>query len=329
MSKYDVYNTQVRNVLNWIDSDEVAIPEIQRPFVWNATKVRDLMDSLYKGYPVGYLIIWKNPDIVLKDGSISKGKKILIDGQQRVTAMEAAIAGLPIIDKNYKKKRIQIAFNPIEEVFEVSNPAIRKDVTWIADISEIFAADYSQWSFVAKYCEMNELLGKEDFIASRIQALESIKNINIGVIELSDTLSIEEVTDVFIRINSQGVVLSQADFAMSKYHQILYMMGLILEKQSTIFAIFWERPMDHEQILANDTEFQETEIYRKISWVVEESQDIYIPSYSDVLRVAFTYKFKEEEFPISSVYCQVETLKQEKIMKVLLKNLFEVKRWSL
>ena len=133
------------------------------------------MDSLYKGYPVGYLIIWKNPDIVLKDGSISKGKKILIDGQQRVTAMEAAIAGLPIIDKNYKKKRIQIAFNPIEEVFEVSNPAIKKDVTWIADISEIFAADYSQWSFVAKYCEMNELLGKEDFIASRIQALESIK----------------------------------------------------------------------------------------------------------------------------------------------------------
>ena len=214
MSKYDVYNTQVRNVLNWIDSDEVAIPEIQRPFVWNATKVRDLMDSLYKGYPVGYLIIWKNPDIVLKDGSISKGKKILIDGQQRVTAMEAAIAGLPIIDKNYKKKRIQIAFNPIEEDFEVSNPAIKKDVTWIADISEIFAADYSQWSFVAKYCEMNELLGKEDFIASRIQALESIKNINIGVIELSDTLSIEEVTDVFIRINSQGVVLSQADFAI-------------------------------------------------------------------------------------------------------------------
>jgi hypothetical protein len=292
MSKYDVYNTQVRNVLNWIDSDEVAIPEIQRPFVWNATKVRDLMDSLYKGYPVGYLIIWKNPDIVLKDGSISKGKKILIDGQQRVTAMEAAIAGLPIIDKNYKKKRIQIAFNPIEEVFEVSNPAIKKDVTWIADISEIFAADYSQWSFVAKYCEMNELLGKEDFIASRIQALESIKNINIGVIELSDTLSIEEVTDVFIRINSQGVVLSQADFAMSKISSDSLYDGTNIRKTIDYFCHFWERPMDHEQILANDTEFQETEIYRKISWVVGESQDIYIPSYSDVLRVAFTYKFK-------------------------------------
>ncbi|WP_277222169.1 DUF262 domain-containing protein [Peptoniphilus vaginalis] len=109
MSQFNVYNTQVRNILGWISSDEVSIPEIQRPFVWNASKVRDLMDSLYRGYPVGYLILWKNPDVLLKDGSISKGKKILIDGQQRITAIEAAIAGLDIIDKNYKKKRIKIS----------------------------------------------------------------------------------------------------------------------------------------------------------------------------------------------------------------------------
>lgn len=292
MSKYNVYNTQVRNVLNWIDSGEVAIPEIQRPFVWNSAKVRDLMDSLYKGYPVGYLIIWRNPDIILKDGSISKGKKILIDGQQRVTAMEASIVGLPIIDKNYRKKRIKIAFNPLEEIFEVSNPAIKKDVSWISDISEIFSEDYSQWSFVSKYCQHNNMSGKEDFIADRMKALESIKSIDIGVIELSDTLSIEEVTDIFIRINSQGVVLSQADFAMSKISSDSLYDGTNIRKTIDYFCHLWERPMDHEQILANDTDFQDTDLYRRIKWVIGESQDIYIPSYSDVLRVAFTYKFK-------------------------------------
>ena len=79
------------NIISWINSGEIAIPEMQRPFVWEASKVRDLMDSLYKGYPVGYIIIWKNPDVKLKDGTFSNGKKIVIDGQQRITALTAAL----------------------------------------------------------------------------------------------------------------------------------------------------------------------------------------------------------------------------------------------
>ena len=108
MAQFDVYSTAVENIISWIKSGEVAIPEIQRPFVWDGTKVRDLLDSLYKGFPVGYIIVWKNPDVKLKDGSISSGKKILIDGQQRVTALQAAIAGLEVTDANYKKKRIRL-----------------------------------------------------------------------------------------------------------------------------------------------------------------------------------------------------------------------------
>jgi len=80
MAQFDVYSTSVQNIIGWIKSGEVAIPEIQRPFVWDSSKVRDLLDSLYKGFPVGYIIVWKNPDVRLKDGTISIGKKILIDG---------------------------------------------------------------------------------------------------------------------------------------------------------------------------------------------------------------------------------------------------------
>lgn len=90
-------------------------------------KVRDLIDSLYKGFPIGYIVTWKNPNIKLKDGTISQGKKILIDGQQRVTALQTAIAMEEVLNNNYQKKRIKIAFNPLNEKFEVSNPAINKD----------------------------------------------------------------------------------------------------------------------------------------------------------------------------------------------------------
>ena len=109
MAQYEVNNSSIQTLLSWIRSGEIAIPEIQRPFVWDSTKVRDLIDSLYAGFPVGYIIVWKNPDVRLKDGTISSGKKILIDGQQRITALQAAIVGEPVIGSNYRKKRIRIA----------------------------------------------------------------------------------------------------------------------------------------------------------------------------------------------------------------------------
>lgn len=90
-NKYEVNNSSVESILAWIKQGEIAIPEIQRLFVWDATKVRDLIDSLYKGYPVGYIITWKNPDVKLKDGTLATGKKVPIDGQQRITALTAAI----------------------------------------------------------------------------------------------------------------------------------------------------------------------------------------------------------------------------------------------
>ena len=102
MAKYSVHQQPVETLLSWIKSGDIAIPEIQRPFVWKAVKVRDLIDSLYQGYPVGYIITWRNPDVKLKNGELSAGKKVLIDGQQRITALTAAIVGQRVLNKNYK-----------------------------------------------------------------------------------------------------------------------------------------------------------------------------------------------------------------------------------
>src|SRR4029453_14643122 len=127
--RYSVTPHPVETLLTWVKSGEIAIPEIQRPFMWEATKVRNLLDSLYQGYPIGYLIAWRNPTVKLKDGTSSAGKRILIDGQQRVTALMAALLGREVLTKDYETLRIRIAFHPGEERFEVTNPAIQKDVS--------------------------------------------------------------------------------------------------------------------------------------------------------------------------------------------------------
>ena len=104
--KFTASNISLEQILNYIKSGEIAIPEIQRPFVWKTRQVRDLIDSLYKGYPAGYLIISQSPDMKLKDGSLSIGKKIMIDGQQRVTALMTAIVGMEVIRSQIKTRPI-------------------------------------------------------------------------------------------------------------------------------------------------------------------------------------------------------------------------------
>ncbi len=188
MAQFDVYSTSVQNIISWIKSGEIAIPEIQRPFVWDSTKVRDLLDSLYKGFPIGYIIVWKNPDVRLKDGTISIGKKILIDGQQRVTALQAAIAGMLVTDANYKRKPIRIAFNPQTEAFEVLNPAIEKDCKWIPDVSKVFEPTFEEFQFIIQYCKDNDLPGQESAISKIIGKLKKVLDISLGVTDLNQSV---------------------------------------------------------------------------------------------------------------------------------------------
>jgi len=152
MAKYTVTQSAVSALLADVQQDKIAIPELQRPFVWDSVKVRDLLDSLYKGYPVGYLITWQSIGARLKGGTVAAHQQILIDGQQRVTALRAAVAGLKVINKRYKSIRITIAFNPITEEFATATPVIRKDPQWISDVSEIFTAT-SSFGFLRTFFE--------------------------------------------------------------------------------------------------------------------------------------------------------------------------------
>ena len=290
MQKYSVNQHLIETLLTWVKSGEIAIPEIQRPFVWDSSKVRDLMDSLYQGFPVGYVIAWRNPNVRLKDGTLSEGKKILIDGQQRVTALTAALLGEYVIDKTYQRVKIKIAFNPILEKFEVQNPAILKDSSWIPNIAEAVSGEISILKLVRNYLAVNPEVD-EDLVERAFTNLINIPKKQIGIIELSHDLDIETVTEIFIRINSKGVVLSQADFAMSKIASNTEYQGNVLRKAIDYFCHLAISPEFYKHIVDNDPDFAKTDFFAKMQWLKSENEDLYDPEYTDLIRVAFTSQF--------------------------------------
>lgn len=289
--RYSVTPHPVDTLLTWVKSGEIAIPEIQRPFVWGSTKVRDLLDSLYQGYPIGYLIAWRNPTVKLKDGTPSAGKRILIDGQQRVTALMAGLLGRQVLTKDYLTIRIKIAFHPLLEKFEVANPAIQKDAAWIEDIATIFAPESDLIELTENYVAKNPGADRRQ-VGKVLQKLGKIINNHVGLIELAEDLDIEIVTEIFIRVNSTGTELSQADFAMSKIAANETYGGNMLRKAIDYFCHLSVTPDFLGTIEKVDKAFAASEFFPAMRWLKNASDDIYAPSYTDMLRVAFTAEFR-------------------------------------
>lgn len=291
---YSVTTYSVQNILGLIDSGDIAIPEIQRPFVWDSTKVRDLIDSLYHGYPTGYLITWKNPDVKIKGGGTAEGKTVLIDGQQRITALMASLAGLAVLNDDYESKRIKIAFDPQGEgedtPFAVLTPVIDKNARWISDISELFKPGFDSWTFVNDYVAANPGCNP-GAVNKRIADLLAIATRQIGCIVINADCTIDEVTDIFIRINSKGAVLSQADFAMSKIAADEVHGGSMLRKAIDYYCHLAVKPEFWSTISHNDRDFIVSEYVSKVEWLKNDRDNIYDPDYNDVLRVAFMHEF--------------------------------------
>lgn len=288
--RYSVTPHPIETLLTWVKSGEIAIPEIQRPFVWEPTKVRNLLDSLYQGYPVGYLIAWRNPTVKLKDGTPSAGKRILIDGQQRVTALMAGLLGREVLTKDYETIRIRIAFHPVSEKFEVANPAIRKDVAWIEDVATVFSPNADLIDLTEDYAAKNPSADRKQ-VGKVLQRLVKIINNHVGLIELAEDLDIETVTEIFIRVNSAGAELSQADFAMSKIAANETYGGNMLRKAIDYFCHLAVAPEFLGRIEKGDKAFGASEFFPKMQWLKDVNDDIYDPTYTDMLRVAFTAEF--------------------------------------
>jgi uncharacterized protein with ParB-like and HNH nuclease domain len=215
-------------LLDLIDHGTIGLPDIQRPFVWQATRVRDLLDSMYKGFPVGYLLLWANPTT---EGSKSIGTGVkqgspdllIVDGQQRLTSLYSIFKGQEVVRDDYSKSRIQIAFHPLRQAFEVTDAAIRKDVEWVPDVTELLRSGERRFvnGFIERLAAHRQANGsdlsdeEEDSIAKSLSRLKELEKYPFTALELAATLDEEQVADVFVRINSQGVKLEQADFILT------------------------------------------------------------------------------------------------------------------
>lgn len=291
-NKYTVLQLPVQGILEDVRNGRIAIPEIQRPFVWKRTQVRDFIDSLYNGYPTGYLITWLNPSVKLKDGTSSGSKRILIDGQQRVTALMASLLGIKVLDDDYELKRITIAFNPFpesdEERFEVQNSSHLKSRKWIPDISVIFKAGFDSFTFVEEYRKANPDINPSDF-NRELNKLKRIEQLQLGVIELAPELDIETVTEIFVRINSKGTVLDQSDFVMSRIATDTENNGGRLRKTIDYFCHVVKRNGFIDIMEKNDPEFYNDK-GKSMEWASKQKL-LFEPSYGDVLRTTFIYAF--------------------------------------
>lgn len=225
-------NYSLSKLIADIDMGEIGLPELQRPFVWPNSKVRDLFDSMYKGFPVGYLLFWANGTgsghkQIGTDAKQKIPRLLIVDGQQRLTSLYSVIKGLPVIRENYKPERICIAFRPRDQKFDVADAAIQRDPEFIPDISVLWSSEIPRNRFVkeffrklrdSRYVSEDE----EDRLSEAIDRLYDLQNYPFTALELASTVSEEDVSEVFVRVNSKGTILNQADFIL------------------TLMSVFWD-----------------------------------------------------------------------------------------
>lgn len=220
-------------LLHDIEFGDIGLPDIQRPFVWTPAKVRDLFDSMYKGFPVGYLLFWANDHFngARQIGVSAKQTRVprllIVDGQQRLTSLYAVLRGHPVLTKDYRQARISIGFRPRDAQFEVSDAAIQRDPEYIPDISRLWTGGTTSFKAIKDFLEglrkVREVDDEEEEqISDAIDRLFDLQNYPFTAMEISSTVDEEQVADIFVRINSKGVQLRQADFIL------------------TLLSVFWD-----------------------------------------------------------------------------------------
>lgn len=215
----------------------VGLPDLQRPFVWKDSDVRDLLDSMLKGYPIGYCILWEAPDdqedkkssIGLNDKSYSTPKELVIDGQQRLTALVSSLYGISVKDQTFSDRTIRIAYDPIAREFHTWDAAVEKDARYISDVSEAFRAKRNNEivEFREDYIDrLNEANAKRELPVLSPKERAAVENgINellnlettyvIPILSISNKADEEQMSQIFIRVNSGGTKLTEDDFIMT------------------------------------------------------------------------------------------------------------------
>lgn len=235
--------SKVGDLVKDVRNGRIGLPDLQRPFVWRDNKIRELFDSMLKGYPIGYIMLWESPvDYESKKSTIGDNsktyeepKELVIDGQQRLTALVAAMFAVKVKDKNFADREIKISYNPLTREFAVWSQAYEKDTEWISRISDVFLAkeDNSISSLRRHFIkEANEGRSKkglplltdeeEDRIEDSINALLNLSDYSLPTLEISYNADEEDVADIFVRVNSGGQSLTENNCIATRMGNLVF-----------------------------------------------------------------------------------------------------------
>ena len=229
---FDNIPSKVEDLLHDVKLGKIGLPDLQRPFVWPDSKVRDLLDSMLKGYPVGYIMLWSSPEEYENVKHIGDNEKtykepddLVIDGQQRLTALLAALHGTRVRDKNYRDRTIKISFNPLTREFAVWTQAYERNTEWISSVSSVFEADRDhsvskfRKSFIRQANEGRRKNGKpeltdeeEDLVEENLNDLLNLGIYTLPTLKINSKADEEDVAEIFVRVNSGGTKLTEKNF---------------------------------------------------------------------------------------------------------------------
>lgn len=230
---FDHGHRQITSLMGDIERGEIALPDLQRPFVWEDTKVRDLLDSLFLGFPVGTLVLWhtsndKDARALGAERRNLRSTTLVIDGQQRLTSLYAVIRGLEVVGKDGGKRKVTIAFRPRDGRFEVADAAIRNDPEFLPNVTELWSGPRAKRQI--RLDLMNALRDKgravddkyEEAVEHNLEGAHNISDYRFPTVEIrkaattqEEEATEEDVAEIFVRINNQGTRLGQADFVLT------------------------------------------------------------------------------------------------------------------
>ncbi len=278
---FSITTLTVNQLIEKIDTGELGLPELQRPFIWKDSKVRDLFDSMVRGYPIGYLMLWECPTMDKKKSigvdahSYDSPKEVIIDGQQRLTSLYAVMKGKRIVNSKFEERFIVISYCPLRNKFEVGYQATKKDPEWIYNISDLFTTKNS-FKFIGEFIRRldeyrscrGEILTDEEqeIIADHINAVVNLKEHTLPVFGIKSNAEEEDVSEIFVRVNSGGVSLKQNDFIL------------------TLLSLYWDEGRKEIEQFSKESTYPQkgkTTSFNQITAV----------SAQDVIRVVMAYAF--------------------------------------
>jgi len=306
----------LKDLIMEVENGKLGLPELQRGYVWKATKVRDLLDSMFKGYPIGYLMIWdssystdKSRQIGTDNKAYTAPKSLVIDGQQRLTSLFAVMRGKKIVDEKFTEKPIIISFNPLTRTFEVGDNAKKRAAEWIYDISEVFLNESRAFAYITKkvqtIADSREKAGAAldeseiEIIQQNIQDLLSLGNFSVPTLEINGNADEESVADIFVRVNSGGKPLGEDDFILtliSVYWQEGrqkiedFCRSAKIPKQGTAYNFLFQPSPTHIVRIAMSFGFKRARLH--YAYMMLRGRDFENGIYSDVLRVEQFDKLK-------------------------------------